>query len=190
MTLKVFRFEVFGSVKDMFFSSAVWGSAWVKCGWVQLVSKERTELRGTLKSAEFQYLLHLFTENTKGLCLKGLLKADILSVFQIILFPQADVSSFSSGWSKKAWQEGSELTVTSASRTPLSETIHFNASAIWGSLYKEAVSDWSLFRSPGRRAGPWGWLWWCAVAWTVWSLLHWSLQAGRGLTLSPLHWHL
>lgn len=44
------------------------------------------------------------------------------------------------------------------------KTSHLNAGAIWGSLYKAVVSDWSLFQSPDRKAGPWGWLWWCAVA--------------------------
>lgn len=47
----------------------------MKCGWVQLVSEKRTELRGTLKSAEFQYLLHLFTENTKRPVLEGAFKS-------------------------------------------------------------------------------------------------------------------
>lgn len=57
---------------------------------------------------------------------------------------------------KRVWAAGPTL--------PLSNTSHFNAGAIWESLYKAVVNDWSLFHSPDKRAGPWGWLWWCAVA--------------------------
>lgn len=57
-TDEVFGSEVLGSVKDVFFLCAAWGSAWPKRGWVQLVSKEQTEPRGTLKSGpSSDYLL-------------------------------------------------------------------------------------------------------------------------------------
>lgn len=57
--------------------------------------------------------------------------------------------------------------------------------AIWGSLCRATASGPSPSRSPGRTAGPWGWLWWCAVAWTAWSRFRWSRRAERPLTPSP-----
>lgn len=67
---------------------AEWGSAWVKCGWVQLVSKEQTEPRGTLKSGPSSNICFTsLLEVRKGLCLERLSKAGVLSVFQIIFSP-------------------------------------------------------------------------------------------------------
>lgn len=49
-----------------FFLYAAWGSAWVKCVWVQQFSAERTELKGMLKwRPSSDVLLHLCAENTK-----------------------------------------------------------------------------------------------------------------------------
>lgn len=94
------------SLKTIFVCAA-WGSAWVKCGWVQLVSEEQTELRGTLKSVPSSTICSISELKTqKGLCLKRLLKADDSSVFHIILFPRTDVSPFSAGWSKRVPAEG------------------------------------------------------------------------------------
>lgn len=60
-----------------------------------------------------------------------------------------------------------------------------DAGAIWGSLCRATASGPSPSRSPGRTAGPWGWLWWCAVAWTAWSRFRWSRRAERPLIPSP-----
>lgn len=85
------------SVKKIFFLYAAWGSAWVKCGWVQVFTTEQTELKGMLKSRASSDICSISAlKIKKGLCLKRLLKADVSSVFQIILIPQTDVSSFSS----------------------------------------------------------------------------------------------
>lgn len=62
---------------------------------MQLVFKELPELRGTLKSGLKSNICT--SENTKALCLKRLLKDDVCSLFQIILHPHTDDSSFSSG---------------------------------------------------------------------------------------------
>lgn len=142
-----------------FLKEAVHEWSVVGCKWSL---KEQTELRGTLKSGQRSNICSTsLLKIQRGLCLKRLLKADVLSVYQVILLPQSDVSSFSGGWSKKipaerVWADSPTL--------PLGKTSHCNAGAIWGSLYKAVVNGRSLFHSPGRRAGPWGWLWWCAVA--------------------------
>lgn len=123
---------------------------------------KQTELRGTLKSGQSSNICSTsLLKIQRGLCLKRLLKADVLSVYQVILLPQSDVSSFSGGWSKKV---PAERVWADSPTLPLGKTSHCNAGAIWGSLYKAVVNGRSLFHSPGRRAGPWGWLWWCAVA--------------------------
>lgn len=59
------------------------------------------------------------------------------------------------------------------------------AAAIWGNLCRATASGPSPSRSPGRTAGPWGWLWWCADAWTAWSRFRWSRRAERPLNPNP-----
>lgn len=56
---------------------------------------------------------------------------------------------------------------------------------IWGSLCRATVSGPSPSRSPGKTAGPWGWLWWCADAGTVLNRFRWSRRAERLLNPNP-----
>lgn len=161
----VSRSEVFSSVKDIFPCAqheAV--HEWSVAGWNRsLKSKPSWEARRNQGRVPI-FASPLCCKYKKACAWRGFQK---LTSFQRSrsFSPHSQTSHHSAVADQRKYrQKGSEQTVNSASWTPLSETSHFNAGAIWGSLYRAVVSDWSLVRSPGRRAGPWGWLWWCAVA--------------------------
>ena len=120
---KIWRAQ-FGKRRFLFFplsSCAAWGSAWGKSGWVQLVSEEQSELRGSRwnQGQVSIFAPSLCREHKRGWELKRLLKADVSSAFRITHFPPTRVSTSCRGWSKYQ-QRGSEPTVNSASLMPLS----------------------------------------------------------------------
>lgn len=99
---KVLRSEVLGSVKDIF----------LVCSMRQCMSKVWLGATGLCKSKPSweahwnqgrvpMFAPPLHWKYKKACAWRGFLKADVRSVSQTILFPQTDVSSFSSGWSKK-----------------------------------------------------------------------------------------